>query len=108
MKTCITCGMPFVGKHENEIAFETAEGPVCKYDGQDGKIKPAEEIFNGGVEFFAGSVTDGDRDLAARLTRKNMKALPHWQKNPFALLDGPEATDQEFGAAMGKLTASKA
>ena len=103
MKTCIACGMPFEGAHANDIGLETAEGPVCKFDSQDGKIKNAEDIFEGGIQFFMFKATDGDRDLAERLTRKNMKSLTHWQKNPFALLDGPEATDAEFGAAMAKL-----
>jgi len=103
MKTCITCGMPFEGDHANDIGLETSEGPVCKFDSADGKIKPAEEIFQGGVEFFASSAADGDRELAARLTRTNMKNLAHWQQNPFALLDGPTATEEEFGAAMAKL-----
>jgi hypothetical protein len=103
MKTCITCGTPFVGAHANDIGLETAEGPVCKFDVKDGQIKPAEEIFEGGVQFFMTEVADGDRGLAERLTRKNMKSLAHWQKSPFANLEGPVATDQEFGAAMARL-----
>lgn len=103
MKSCITCGMPFEGDHANDIGLETAEGPVCKFDSENGSIKSAEEIFEGGVQFFLGSVADGDRDLAERITRKNMKGLAYWQAHPFALLDGAEATDQEFGEAMAKL-----
>jgi len=103
MKTCITCGMPLEGAHANDIGLETPEGPVCKFDAKDGQIKPAEEIFEGGVVFFQKEVADGDRGLAERLTRKNMKHLLHWQMHPFALLEGPEATDEEFGAAMAKL-----
>ncbi len=103
MKTCITCGMPFEGAHANDIAFELPEGPVCKFDSEDGKLKSGEDIFEGGVMFFADAVADGDRQLATRLTRKNMKALPYWQAHSFALLDGPEATEEEFGVAMAKL-----
>jgi hypothetical protein len=95
--------MPFVGPHENEIGLETPEGPVCIHDVQDGTIKSAEDIFTGGVEFFMTSVAGDDRGLAERLTRKNMKALPYWQSRPFAELEGPVATDEEFGAAMAKL-----
>jgi hypothetical protein len=102
MKTCITCGMPFEGNHVNDIGLETSEGPVCIFDSKDGQIKPADEIFDGGIEFFL-TITDGDRGLAERITRKNMKSLPCWQRHPFARLDGVEATDQEFGAAMAKL-----
>jgi hypothetical protein len=103
MKTCITCGMPLEGDHEKDFGMDTPDGPVCVFDSQDGAIKPAEEIFEGGVAFFADACAGGDRNLAARLTRKNMKALPYWQAHPFALLDGEEATEAEFGAAMAKL-----
>ena len=103
MKSCITCGMPFVGAHENDIGLETSEGAVCIHDVKDGVVKSAEAIFEGGVQFFMHAVTNGDRGLAERLTRKNMKHLAHWQANPFALLDGAEATNEEFGAAMAKL-----
>ena len=103
MKSCITCGMPFEGAHASDIGLEIAEGPVCKFDLENGKIKSGEEIFEGGVGFFTDAVADGDRELATRLTRKNMKSLPHWQAHPFANLEGPEATDEEFQNAMAKL-----
>lgn len=35
--------MPFVGAHENDIAMETADGPVCTFDCENGKIKSGEE-----------------------------------------------------------------
>lgn len=82
--------------------METAEGPVCVHDLRDGSIKAPEEIFEGGVQFFL-TIADGNRELAERLTRKNMRMLPHWQANHFALLDGEAATDAEFGEAMGRL-----
>jgi hypothetical protein len=69
----------------------------------DGKTKPAEEIFEGGVLFFLDAVAGGDRSLAERLTRKNMSALPYWQVHHFGQLDGEQATDDEFGTAMAKL-----
>lgn len=103
MKTCITCGMPFEGSHANDIALETADGPVCIHDAKDGQIKPAEEIFEGGVQFFMSEVAAGDRDLAERLTRKNMNSLPYWKNHPFAGLEGLQATEEEFGEAMAKL-----
>lgn len=103
MKTCITCGMPFEGDHANDIGLETADGPVCKFDSEDGKIKDSKDIFEGGIQFFMSEVAENDRDLAERLTRKNMNALPYWQAHPFAELEGAQATDEEFGAAMAKL-----
>ena len=104
MKSCLTCGMPFVGNHANQIGLELPEGPVCRFDSEKGKIKNGEIIFEGGVTFFASEVTDGDHDLAARLTRKNMRALKYWQAHPFDLLStGEEATDEEFRVAMAGL-----
>ncbi len=98
--------MPLEGAHAEDVGLVTAEGPVCKFDLDDtGAIKSADAIFNGGVEFFLHSVCAGDRALAERLTRKNMSALPHWQANHFALLDGDQATDAEFGTAMQQLAA---
>ena len=95
--------MPFEGNHANDIGLETADGTVCKFDSADGNIKSGEDIFEGGVMFFLTAVADGNRDLAERLTRKNMSALPYWQAHHFAELDGTLATDQEFGEAMAKL-----
>jgi hypothetical protein len=103
MKTCITCGMPFEGDHANDIGLELPEGFVCKFDSENGKVKSGEQVFEGGVEFFAHEVTDGDHELAARLTCRNMKSLPYWQTHPFAMLNGLEATDEEFQTAMAKL-----
>ena len=103
MKSCITCGMPLFGAHANDIGMEIAEGPVYKFDSENGQVKNGEQIFEGGVTFFAEATTSGDRELATRLTRKNMKALPYWQTRPFAMLDGAEATDEEFKNALEKL-----
>lgn len=103
MKSCITCGMPFVGAHESDIGIELPEGPVCTFDSENGSVKSAQDIFNGGIGFFSHAVTGGDRALATRLTRKNMKSLPYWQTHHFVELDGDTATDEEFAAAMAKL-----
>ena len=95
--------MPFVGAHANDIGLDTPEGSVCVYDVKDGQIKKAKDIFEGGVHFFMTEATGGDRDLAEKIIRKNMHALPYWKNHPFAQLSGPEATEQEFGEAMAKL-----
>ena len=102
-KSCITCGMPLEGNHAGDVGLETADGPVCKFDVKDGVVKSAKEIFEGGVEWFAGAVAGGDRALAARLTRKNMNNLPYWKAHHDAVLEGDQATDAEYGAAMAKL-----
>ena len=99
----MTCGMPLEGDHANDIGLETVDGIVCRFDIQDGQIKSGEDIFEGGVQFFLTSVAGGDRDLAERLTRKNMGMLPYWQQHSFASLEGVQSTDQEFGEAMSRL-----
>lgn len=95
--------MPFESAHANDIGLETAEGPVCKFDSENGQIKSGQEIFEGGVQFFMQEATSGNRPLAEKLTRKNMNYLPYWKSHPFAGLEGEHATDQEFGEAMAKL-----
>ncbi len=95
--------MPFEGNHADDIGLELPEGPVCAFDSAGGKVKSGEEVFEGGVEFFAQAATGGDRALAERLTRRNMKSLPYWQAHPFGRLEGDEASEEEFGSAMAKL-----
>ncbi len=95
--------MPLEGVHANDIGFESPDGPVCKFDSENGNIKSGKEIFEGGVAFFIDTVESGDKALAERLTRKNMKSLPYWQRHRFAELEGEGATDAEFGAAMATL-----
>lgn len=95
--------MPLEGNHANDIGRETADGPVCKFDLENGEIKAPEAIFEGGVQYFAGAVADGDREVAEKITRKNMNSLPYWKAHPFEMLNGPEVTDEEFGAFMAKI-----
>lgn len=95
--------MPFTGDHANDIGLQTPNGPVCIYDAENGEIKSPEAIFAGGVAFFEGAAAPGNRDLAERLTRKNMRMLPYWQTHPFDLLEGPQATDEEFSEALAKM-----
>lgn len=103
MKSCITCGMPFEGNHANDIGLELPEGPVCKFDVEDGHLKTPQQIFEGGVSFFADAATEGNKVLAARLTRKNMSTLSYWKSHHFSELDGPLATDEEYQTAMARL-----
>ena len=101
MKTCIACGMPLEGEHAKDFGMDLPEGPVCRFDIKDGALKDPADIYEGGVMFFL-TVANNDKSLAERLTRRNMKSLPHWQAHPFSLLDGAEATDAEWAEAMGK------
>jgi len=95
--------MPLEGAHEKDFGMKTPDGPVCVHDCEDGELKSGGVIFEGGVQFFLNSVANGNRALAERLTRKNMKSLPYWKKHPSPELDGPEASDREFADAMAKL-----
>ncbi|TAL50452.1 hypothetical protein EPN81_02750 [Patescibacteria group bacterium] len=103
MKSCVTCGMPLEGEHVDDFGFESVDGPVCRFDSEDGVIKSSRDIFQGGVAFFLGAATDGDRDLAERLIRTNMKHLAYWQAHPFEELEGAQVSPEEFQAAMARL-----
>ena len=103
MQSCVTCGMPFEGNHANDIGLETAEGPVCIHDVHDGKVKTVQEIFEGGVAWSMGAVTNGVRDPAERLCRRNMQSLPYWQKRPDPIMQGESVTEEEYQAAFAKL-----
>ena len=102
MKTCIACGMPL--DDPSQIGGKITDGAVCVHcSTPDGNVKSCEEVFEGGVQFFMGAVPNTDRALAEKLTRKNMKNLPHWQKNGCSCLDGEEASEEEFGQALRAL-----
>ncbi len=90
-------------ENAEDIGMETAEGAVCVHDSENGAIKEPEQIFEGGVQWYMHAVADCSRELAARLTTKNMNSLPYWQKHPATCLGGPEATDDEYQVAMAKL-----
>lgn len=95
--------MPLEGEHAGDFGFDSLDGPVCRFDSENGAIKSPEDIFAGGVAFFADAVAAGNVELASRLTRRNMRTLAYWQAHPFTLLDGPVATDDEFSSAMAQM-----
>lgn len=70
---------------------------------EDGSVKTCEEIFEGGVQFFMMSIPGTARDLAEKLTRKNMRRQPYWQGKECDCLTGEQATDEEFASCMEKL-----
>jgi len=99
---CISCGMPLENKED--IAVKTNDGPACKFCvDSENKIKSCEEIFEGGVKFFSSSVPGVNKELAERVTRKNMNRLPYWKGNGNECLKGEEATDNEFYETLAKL-----
>lgn len=98
---CRACGMPLNDEHAS--ARSKINPDFCQFcTNQDGSVKSCEEIFEGGVAFFMTHL-GGDRAIAERVTRKNMKSLPYWHGNQSAVLNGPEATDEEFAAILAKL-----
>ena len=102
MDSCISCSMPLI--NPADIGAKTADGSACIHcSNPDGTIKSCEEVFEGGVQFFMDSIPGTERALAERLTRKNMNNLPYWQKNGTDILQGEEATDEEFQEMMGRM-----
>jgi hypothetical protein len=101
-KYCISCGMPL--KNKEDIGCEVDKGTVCNYCiNEDGSVKNCIEVFDSGVEFFMHSVPGIDKDLAERITRKNMKGQPLWQDANEKCLEGQSATDEEFQVVLDKL-----
>lgn len=86
------------------LGTETKDGSVCQHClGEDGCVRPCEEIFEGGVQFFESLECVKDRELAERLTRKNMKSLSYWQNHPHNCLDGVESSQEEFMKVISSL-----
>ena len=76
---------------------------VCVHCADEtGQVKPCDEVFEGGVQFFMGA-TGAERNLAERLTRKNMLTLDYWKEHGTDCLKGDCATDEEFQAMMDSL-----
>ena len=101
MKNCATCGMPLEKKEDFALGDENSR--FCLYCvNQDGSVKSCQEIFAGGVDFFLQSL-GGDKNMAEKITRKNMSQLPYWQERDCEVLRGKMATDEEFSAVMQKM-----
>ncbi|NTV40746.1 MAG: AraC family transcriptional regulator [Candidatus Moranbacteria bacterium] len=101
-KYCQACGMPLEKKEDFAGGDENSD--FCLYcAGEDGNVKSCEEIFEGGVQYFMSQIGN-DRQLAEKITRKNMSRLPHWQGKDCEILKGEMATDEEFAEVMKKLS----
>lgn len=101
MKQCLACGMPLINKADFSLGDENSD--FCQYcTNQDGSPKSCQEIFDGGVEFFLQAL-GGDRLMAEKITRKNMRQLAYWQGKNCPVLEGEEATEAEFQEALAKL-----
>ena len=101
-KHCEACGMPMNKKEEFALGDENSS--FCLYCvNADGSVKNCEEIFEGGVQFFMGQI-GGDRQMAEKVTRKNMNMQSYWQGKDCPILRGETATDAEFAEALKKLS----
>ena len=101
MKYCEACGMPLMKLEDFAGGNESAR--FCLYCvNEDGSVKSAQEIFEGGVQFFLQTL-GGERELAEKITRKNMKMQSYWQDKDESVLQGEEATDEEFAEAMKRM-----
>lgn len=101
MTHCETCGMP-MNQPEHFALGDTSSTFCVHCVDEDGTLKSAEDIFAGGVQFFMNS-TGADRVMAEKITRKNMNQQTYWQDKEEAILQGEEATDDEFAEAMAKM-----
>ncbi len=101
MKYCQSCGMPLTKKAD--FAKGDEKSILCCYCvDAEGNAKSAEEIFEGGVQFFMNSF-GGDRQKAERLTRKNMSQQPYWKNKNCKILEGEMASDEEFKTMLAKM-----
>ncbi len=99
---CIACTMPL--ETATDIGAHGIEGPVCVHCADaNGCVKSCAEIFECGVRFFQSTFPDMDNELAERITRKNMRTLPYWERNTATCLIGDDATDEEFQEILDKL-----
>lgn len=101
MKYCESCGMPLI-KLEDFASGDEKSLFCCYCVDDNGKVKSAEEIFEGGVQFFM-SQFGNDRDLAEKIARKNMSRQSYWQGKECECLKGEMATDEEFAEMMKKM-----
>lgn len=101
MKHCEACGMPM--SEPAHFAKGDENSQFCLYCvNEDGSVKTSAEIFEGGVQYFMTQVGD-DRPLAERITRKNMNMQSYWQGKNEPILQGEQATDEEFAELMKKM-----
>jgi len=101
-KFCLTCGMPLIEKEDFAGGDENAKFCLHCVD-ENGSVKSCQEIFEGGVQFFLSQI-GGERKMAEKITRKNMKGLKYWQDKDCSILQGETATDEEFIEALKKLS----
>ena len=98
---CQACSMPM--EKPEDFGNQNTSAKTCVHcTNPDGTVKPCAEIFEGGVQFFV-QTTGVPRDMAEKVTRKNMLSLPLWQEEDEQVLQGPVASDEEFTAAMQQL-----
>jgi len=101
-KYCEACGMPLTKKEDFAGGDENSK--FCLYCvNTGGSVKTCEEIFEGGVQFFISQI-GGDRQMAEKITRKNMNMQPYWQDKDCEILKGEMATAEEFAEALKKLS----
>ena len=94
--------MPLVKKED--FAGGNKDSGFCLYCvGEDGNVKSCEEIFEGGVQYFMSQIGN-NRQLAEKITRKNMIQQPYWRGKNCEILKGDAATDAEFAEVMKKMS----
>lgn len=100
-KFCQACGMPL--DDQADCAGGDRNADFCIHCVDDkGRVRSCAEIFEGGVCFFIHELAI-NREMAERITRKNMLAQPYWQNRNCPELEGETASDAEFQDALKKL-----
>jgi len=103
MKQCLACSMPIEDAELCTGGNPDAEFCIFCVD-DNNEVKSCEEVFKGGIEFFM-EATDIEKEFAERIVRKNMNSLAYWDDKKTDVLDGPEATDEEFEEILNLLQA---
>lgn len=89
---------------KEDVKVRTEKGPVCEFCvNSEGEVKSCKEVFEGGVQFFMNSIEGVGREMAEKVTRKNMRMQPQWQGSEDECLKGDAATDEEFADVLKKL-----
>ena len=100
-KFCQSCGMPLTKKEDFAAGDENSN--FCRFCvNEDNSVKSCEEIFEGGVQYFISQL-GGDREMAEKITRKNMSEQLYWQGKDCKILKGEMATNEEFAEALKKI-----
>ena len=102
MHFCSSCGMPL---DSGDLLKLKKDGHCfCIYCvDENNEVKSCEEIFEDGVKFFMESIPNITRDIAEKVTRKNMTSLVYWKEDSSSCLSGDVVTDEDRYISVHKI-----